>query len=195
MVVSAVGCGSTRGELDHEGAFREFDPDDKSVYIDDEYTALISSVENANMTETEKQRCEELRALAMDALELVNRQRTAAGLPELVWSDDLAVAAEVRANDEMVRSFSHTRPNGSEYWTVNSDIIWGENLAKGYNTSEGVVAAWMASPTHAANILDAGSHNLSGHCSKSCKRGCFHGHICQNCILGGSRCQRPLGVQ
>lgn len=156
MIVSAAGCGSTKGELDHEGAFREFDPDDTSVYIDDGYTALISSVENANMTDAEKQRCAELRAMAVDALELVNRQRTAAGLPALVWSDELAVAADVRANDEMVRSFSHTRPNGSEYWTVNSDIIWGENLAKGYNTSEGVVAAWMASPTHAANILDAG---------------------------------------
>lgn len=156
MIVSAVGCGSTKGELDNEGAFREFDPDDTSVYIDDEYTALISSVENAAMTDAEKQRCAELRALAIEALDRVNSQRIAAGLPALVWSDALAVAAEVRANDEMVRSFSHTRPNGGEYWTVNSDIIWGENLAKGYSTADGVVAAWMASPTHAANILDAG---------------------------------------
>ena len=156
MIVSTVGCGSTKGELDNEGAFREFDPNDTSVYIDDEYTALISSVENASMTDAEKLRCAELRAMAVEALEKVNSQRAAAGLPALVWSDMLATAAEVRANDEMVRSFSHTRPNGGEYWTVNSDIVWGENLAKGYSTADSVVAAWMASPTHAANILDAG---------------------------------------
>lgn len=156
MVVSAVGCGSTKGEIDDQAAVREFDPNDTSVYIDDEYTALIGSIENASMTDAEKQRSAELRALAVEAFNGVNAQRTAVGLPELVWSDGLAVAAEVRANDEVVRSFSHTRPNGSEYWTVNSDIVWGENLAKGYSTAAGVVEAWMASPTHAANILDAG---------------------------------------
>ncbi len=156
MAVSAAGCGSTKGELDDQAAVREFDPNDTSVYIDDEYTALIGSIENASMTDAEKQRSAELRALAVEAFNGVNAQRTAVGLPELVWSDGLAVAAEVRANDEIVRSFSHTRPNGSEYWTVNSDIVWGENLAKGYSTAAGVVEAWMASPTHAANILDAG---------------------------------------
>lgn len=31
--------------------------------------------------------------------------------------------------------------------------MWGENLAKGYDSAQSVVDAWMASPTHAANIL------------------------------------------
>lgn len=154
MVVSAVGCGSTKGELDDQAAVRVYDPNDTSVYIDDQYTALVGSVENASMTEAERQRSAELRALAVEALNGVNEQRAAVGLPALVWSDALAVAAEVRANDEIVRSFSHARPDGSEYWTVNSDIVWGENLAKGYSTASGVVSAWMASPTHAANILE-----------------------------------------
>ena len=32
--------------------------------------------------------------------------------------------------------------------------MYGENLAKFYYTSDSVVTAWMASPTHAANIMD-----------------------------------------
>ena len=39
--------------------------------------------------------------------------------------------------------------------------MWGENLAKGYATAESLVEAWMASPTHAANILD-GSYTTCG---------------------------------
>ena len=58
----------------------------------------------------------------------------------------------VRAQ-EAASKFSHTRPNGKDWYTVNSELMWGENLAKGYDSAQSVVDAWMASPTHAANIL------------------------------------------
>ena len=58
----------------------------------------------------------------------------------------------VRAQ-EAASKFSHTRPNGRDWYTVNSELMWGENLAKGYDSAQSVVDAWMASPTHAANIL------------------------------------------
>ncbi len=48
---------------------------------------------------------------------------------------------------------NHVRPNGRDWYTVNSELMWGENLAKGYDSAQSVVDAWMASPTHAANIL------------------------------------------
>lgn len=131
---------------------REFDPTDESVYIDDEYTALSGSVEDATMTEDERARAAELRQIAQDAITLVNETRVAAGLTALVQSDELEIAAQVRAN-ECVGTFSHTRPDGSAWWTVNSTIMYGENLAKGYQTAENVLAAWMNSPTHAANIM------------------------------------------
>ena len=54
---------------------------------------------------------------------------------------------------EAASKFSHTRPNGKDWYTVNSELMWGENLAKGYDSAQSVVDAWMASPTHAANIL------------------------------------------
>ena len=53
-------------------------------------------------------------------------------------------------------TYSHSRPNGDAWYTVNSSIMYGENLAKLYNSGDSVVAAWMASPTHAANIMESG---------------------------------------
>ena len=94
-------------------------------------------------------------AAAQAAFNLVNQKRTAAGLGALSWSDALTQAALVRAQ-EIVGTFSHSRPNGDAWYTVNSSIMYGENLAKLYNTGDSVVAAWMASPTHAANIMEAG---------------------------------------
>ncbi|MBQ6733426.1 MAG: CAP domain-containing protein [Lachnospiraceae bacterium] len=89
-----------------------------------------------------------------DAYNLCNDQRAARNLKALRWDNNLADAAKVRAQ-EIVQKFSHTRPNGTQWWTVNSDVQWGENLAKLYGSAPEVVTAWMNSPTHAANILDS----------------------------------------
>lgn len=84
--------------------------------------------------------------------EKLNQERKAIGLPELVWDDELAEAAEIRA-EEIAVVFSHTRPDGSEWWTTNEKAVYGENLAKGYQSAEEVMKAWMASPEHKDNIL------------------------------------------
>lgn len=147
--LSLIGCGS---KADMTAATRGV-KDDAIVYIADEAVALAGSVQSAEMTEAEIARAAELRAIATEALDLVNAQRAAAGLSALSWSDDLENCAQIRAI-ESVTSFSHTRPNGSDWYTVNIDIMWGENLAKGYKTAASLVDAWMASPTHAANILN-----------------------------------------
>ena len=86
---------------------------------------------------------------------LVNSQRVAAGLAEVVWSNILTDDAKIRANEASVK-WSHTRPNGSAWWTVDDDYMYGENLAKGYSSADAVVTAWMNSPSHKANLLDAG---------------------------------------
>ena len=67
------------------------------------------------------------------------------------WSNELKQPANIRAK-EIVRSFSHTRPNGSEWYTVSS-LVYAENLAVGYQTAQEVVDAWLASPGHKANIM------------------------------------------
>ena len=82
----------------------------------------------------------------------VNEIRVANGLNTLRYDASLEASAAVRANELTVR-FSHTRPNGSDWYTVNPDLMYGENLADGYTTADAVVNAWMASPEHKANIL------------------------------------------
>ena len=149
-VFSLAACGNTR----LTAAVRGAETDNGLIYIDEEAVALAGSLVDAGMTEDEIARAAELRAMAVDAFNLVNVYRVAAGLPEFVWDDELEVCAQVRAT-EIASKFSHTRPNGSDWWTVNSDLMWGENLAKGYKNATNLVRGWMNSPTHAANILDS----------------------------------------
>lgn len=87
-----------------------------------------------------------------EAIAKVNEIRVANGLNTLRYDASLEASAAVRANELTVR-FSHTRPDGSDWYTVNPDLMYGENLADGYNTADAVVNAWMASPAHKANIL------------------------------------------
>lgn len=96
---------------------------------------------------------------AAEVLAQINRARVESGLSELVWSDELAAAAEVRAQ-EIHQSFSHTRPDGSPWWTVDSENIYGENIAKGYQSADSVVSAWMESSDHKENILYSGFETI-----------------------------------
>lgn len=91
--------------------------------------------------------------ICKSVLAMMNNGRTVKSIASLKWNNDLEAAARVRASEASQR-WSHTRPDGSDWWTVNSKVQYGENLGKGYTTAEEVYAAWMASPTHAANIMD-----------------------------------------
>jgi len=89
--------------------------------------------------------------LQTELLRLVNEARVQNGLLPLTWSTSLGQSAEVRAR-EIVQLFSHTRPDGSEWYTVNP-LVNGENIAAGYPSAQSVFDAWMDSPGHRANIL------------------------------------------
>ena len=137
MVLSLAGCGKST-EL--SSVSRDPATDDGTVWFDEEAVALAGSVRKAGMSEAELARADELRAMAIDALDIVNAKRAENGLAALNWSNGLESCAMVRAQ-EAASKFSH------------SELMWGENLAKGYDSAQSVVDAWMASPTHAANIL------------------------------------------
>ena len=122
-------------------SFEEYDP--SVVYIDDEAIAL------AGNPSTDP----EMRELAVAAYEKTNEHRTAQGLTTLVWSERLVTDAFVRSQ-EIETKFSHTRPNGNDWWTVDSEHMFGENLAQGYGESDAVVNAWINSPSHRANLED-----------------------------------------
>jgi len=115
---------------------------DEVVYLDDE--ALAASDSSSESTE--------LRADALRAYNLVNEERENVGEDALTWDTNLESVSDVRAQ-EASQSFSHQRPNGKAWYTVNSNIQGGENLAYGQTTPQQVVDEWMASPTHKDNIL------------------------------------------
>jgi uncharacterized protein YkwD len=112
------------------------------TYLDSEAVAL-ASVSDSDTG---------LRAEALDAFKLVNDERASAGLKALKWDQNLETVSSVRAKECSVK-FSHTRPNGTQWYTVNSKIQGGENLAFGFDTAGDAVTAWMNSPTHRDNIL------------------------------------------
>lgn len=92
-------------------------------------------------------------------IKLTNDQRELYNLPTLKSNSKLAAAALAKANNMFsVGYWSHFGPNGETPWQFIKSagytyVYAGENLAKGFKSSEGVVEAWMASPTHRENIL------------------------------------------
>lgn len=96
-------------------------------------------------------------AMLEQIAELVNKERKAAGKSELELDDTLNEIAKMRAN-ELPVSFSHTRPDGSEWDTAFSEqglvnCYCAENIAAGQKTAEEVMQSWMNSTGHKANIL------------------------------------------
>lgn len=85
-------------------------------------------------------------------LELVNQVRAENGVAPLVWDSELEDAACLRAA-ECGLYFDHTRPNGQDCFSL-TDKMNGENIAAGVGSAEQVVALWMNSPGHRANILN-----------------------------------------
>ena len=119
---------------------------DGNLYLFDVDTGVMQ----ASITTSEE-------AMADRVIELVNQERTSRGLQPLLKHDGLMVAAAARAK-ELSQRYSHTRPNGSECFT----ILWhlgidygyaGENIAMGQRTPEIVMNDWMNSSGHRANIL------------------------------------------
>lgn len=91
--------------------------------------------------------------------ELTNAERAKQNLPPLRYNDQLAVAAQNKANDMFARDYwAHYGPDGTTPWSfiLSSGYKYeyaGENLAKNFLFSDGVVQGWMNSETHRANIL------------------------------------------
>ena len=140
--IALTGC-QKKGKVDDVSVARAFEEEGDIHYFDEGAVALAGG---AGTTETIAQ--------AEATLAIVNQKRAAKGLGPVDWNEPLCQAAMVRAQ-ECEKKFSHQRPDGREWYTVNSQIMFGENLAHNYYNANSVVDAWMASPTHRANIETA----------------------------------------
>lgn len=99
-------------------------------------------------------------------LAMTNQERTKAGLPALVWDEELARAARYHAADMAAERYfehdSYDRINGNlkkvgdtfERIARFSSRSRSENIAFGSPTPAEVMQSWMHSPGHKRNILD-----------------------------------------
>lgn len=89
-----------------------------------------------------------------------NQARQANSLANLNLNDALGAAAGAKARDMVNRGyFSHQAPDGKAPWQFVGSYGYsyqalGENLATGFSNEDSTVAAWLASSSHRANILN-----------------------------------------
>jgi len=121
---------------------------------------------NQNTTTDQTQNANGLTADEQETLDLINAQRSAAGLSALQIDSNVQNVARVKAQDMVDNNyFSHTSPTyGSPFDMLKSYGVTykaaGENIA-GNSTNSGAVNAWMNSEGHKANIL-SNNYNYTG---------------------------------
>lgn len=95
-----------------------------------------------------------------EVLALMNQDRESASLPDLLWNDALARAAEMRLDDmEVNQYFAHESPSGATPWASFERTGYryryaGENLAIHFTDAHSEEKAWMESKEHRENILN-----------------------------------------
>lgn len=135
-------------------------PHDSLTYYDYKYLIHVlepndfaTAEQRARQREAERKVTTDPGKFLQQVLVFVNAERAKVGLSSLKLSFELQQAAAIRAQ-EISKVYSHTRPNGSDFYTVlRSKWGVGENIAAGTSTPEDVMKCWMDSPGHRANIL------------------------------------------
>ncbi len=101
------------------------------------------------------------KSIEQQVINLTNQERTKAGLKPLVADWELSRVARYKSMDMRDKNyFSHDSPTYGSPFTMmkNFGITYrsaGENIAAGQPTPQQVVQAWMNSPGHRQNILNA----------------------------------------
>lgn len=128
-----------------------YDDDEDYYDVDDDYTD-----EDSVQEETEAQAA--VSEYAAEVANIVNQYRAEAGLSPLTLSPSLCEACDIRS-EELLTSFSHTRPDGQSCFTIFADLDIsccrsGENIAAGQATPQDVMNTWMNSEGHKNNIMN-----------------------------------------
>ena len=92
-------------------------------------------------------------------LDQTNQTRVDAGVLPLKLNPQLNQAAYLKAQDMFAKQYwDHVAPDGTQPWKWFGDAGYnydeaGENLAKGFSSTDAMVTAWLNSPEHKANLL------------------------------------------
>jgi uncharacterized protein YkwD len=97
-----------------------------------------------------------------ELLAATNAAREKMGVAPLILSSLLNEAAARKVEDMRTQGYwDHYRPTDKKApWDFMKEAgynyrVAGENLARGFKTVNGITEAWLASPTHRANLLSA----------------------------------------
>jgi uncharacterized protein YkwD len=140
---------------------------------------LLAAVPATGRPATIEQRILELMNRARSADRLCGREHFVATGP-LAFSRDLRRAATAHALDMARRSyFEHRSPEGvlpkaRVQRTGYRPALTGENIAFGPDSAEEVVAGWLSSPGHCANIMDPRFSETGVAVAQGRKRGHFY---------------------
>lgn len=91
---------------------------------------------------------------------LINIQRNTNGLSSLNDNTILDSASLAKCNDMLAKGYwAHFAPDGTSPWSFFLKFGYkyeyaGENLARDFSDAQNAVTAWIASPTHEANIVN-----------------------------------------
>lgn len=135
ILIFFAGCGKDASPILEAGARN--DKLDNQIIILDEQTPTSDDI---------------MFNLPGQCFSLINSYRQMNGLPDLRWSPALEECAETRA-EEASECWSHKRPSGKPWYTVNPRIMRGENLAMGFTSAEDIVNSWINSPAHNELLL------------------------------------------
>jgi uncharacterized protein YkwD len=92
-------------------------------------------------------------------VQLTNQERSKAGLMMLTENTQLDKAAQLKGQNMFKENYwAHYAPSGYSPWHWFDEegyaySLAGENLARDFDTSQGVIAGWMNSPSHRANLM------------------------------------------
>lgn len=95
-----------------------------------------------------------------DLLARTNQVRLDNGASTLRVNPELSQAAHLKIEDMFANQYwAHTSPSGATPWTWFKQAGYqyedaGENLARDFRSTGGVITAWMNSDNHRANMLD-----------------------------------------
>ena len=143
-IISLPG-GGTQGVPPVEGkSWEEWLADEFNLYRGLSTDSRKEAV-TANIAET-------IAAYRQEVIRLVNVEREKVGLSALYADEQAMEYAQTRAQ-ELLTSYSHTRPNGLEK-PFDEIGAMNENIARGQYSPAEVVEDWMNSPGHRGNILN-----------------------------------------
>jgi hypothetical protein len=103
---------------------------------------------------------------SLQLLQETNKDRQSHDINDLRLNSQLSAAAQAKAQSMVSQNYwSHVSPDGKQPWAYVQQQGYqyqavGENLAYGFANPDDVIAGWLNSPEHRANLLDPAYTNV-----------------------------------